>query len=98
MRKAIVCVPLERCAWSLHVAEKSDVREEIARVAAHVLHAREMLAAGGPVGRRLDFLVQELHREANTIGSKASDVEISNHVIEIKAAIERMREMIQNVE
>ena len=54
------------------MAEKSDVREEIARVLAHLQHARELLRAGGPVGRKLDFLVQELHREANTTASKGT--------------------------
>ncbi len=79
------------------LAEKSDVREEIARVAAHVQHAREVLEAGGPVGRRLDFLVQELHREANTIGSKANDLDLSRTVLDLKAAIERLREQVQNL-
>ncbi len=80
------------------LAEKSDVREEIARVAAHVQHAREMLAAGGPVGRRLDFLVQELHREANTIGSKTNDLDLSRAVFDLRAAVERLREQVQNLE
>lgn len=80
------------------LAEKSDVREEIARVEAHVLHARELLHAGGPVGRRLDFLVQELHREANTIGSKTNDLDLSRTVLDLRAAIERLREQVQNLE
>jgi len=79
------------------LAEKSDVREEIARVGAHVQHAREVLEAGGAVGRRLDFLVQELHREANTIGSKANDLDLSRTVLDLKAAIERLREQVQNL-
>jgi len=79
-------------------AEKSDVREEIARLQAHVVHAREVLAAGGPVGRRLDFLVQELHREANTIGSKTSDLDLSRTVLDLRTAIERLREQVQNLE
>ena len=80
------------------LAERSDVREEIARLEAHVTHARELLAAGGVVGRRLDFLVQELHREANTVGSKANDLELSRVVLDLRAAIERLREQVQNLE
>jgi uncharacterized protein (TIGR00255 family) len=80
------------------MAEKSDVREEIARVLAHLQHARELLASGGPVGRKLDFLVQELHREANTIGSKTNDLDLSRTVLELRAAIERLREQVQNLE
>ena len=80
------------------IAERSDVREEIARLEAHVTHARELLAAGGTVGRRLDFLVQELHREANTVGSKANDLDLSRVVLDLRAAIERLREQVQNLE
>jgi uncharacterized protein (TIGR00255 family) len=80
------------------LAEKSDVREEIARVQAHVQHAREIVRAGGAVGRRLDFLVQELHREANTIGSKTNDLDLSRTVLDLRAAIERLREQVQNLE
>ncbi len=80
------------------LAEKSDVREEIARIEAHVTHARELLAGGGAVGRRLDFLVQELHREANTVGSKANDLDLSRTVLDLRAAIERLREQVQNLE
>ena len=80
------------------MAEKSDVREEIARVQAHVQHAREVLAAGGPVGRRLDFLMQELHREANTIASKTNDLDMSRTVLDLRAAVERLREQVQNLE
>lgn len=80
------------------LAEKSDVREEIARVEAHVQHAREIVRAGGAVGRRLDFLVQELHREANTIGSKTNDLDLSRTVLDLRAAIERLREQVQNLE
>ncbi len=80
------------------LAERSDVREEIARLEAHVTHARELLAAGGVVGRRLDFLVQELHREANTVGSKANDLDLSRVVLDLRAAIERLREQVQNLE
>lgn len=80
------------------LAEKSDVREEIARLGAHIEHAHALLAEGGAVGRRLDFLVQELHREANTTASKTNDLELSRTVLELKAGVERLREQVQNLE
>jgi uncharacterized protein (TIGR00255 family) len=80
------------------LAERSDVREEIARVAAHVAHARDLLAGGGPIGRRLEFLAQELHREANTVGSKANDLDLSRRVLDLRAGVERLREQVQNLE
>lgn len=79
-------------------AERSDISEEILRLRSHLGQFDKLLEAEESPGRRLEFLVQEMHREANTIGSKANDVEIARHVIEIKAAVERIREMIQNVE
>jgi len=80
------------------LAEKSDVREEVARLQAHVEHARALLAEGGAVGRRLDFLVQELHREANTTASKTNDLGLSRTVLDLKADVERLREQVQNLE
>ena len=80
------------------LAEKSDVREEIARLDAHVTHARALLEEGGALGRQLDFLVQELHREANTTASKTGDLELSRTVLELKAGVERLREQVQNLE
>jgi uncharacterized protein (TIGR00255 family) len=80
------------------LADRSDVREELTRLAAHVAHAREILAAGGAVGRPLDFLAQELAREANTVGSKANDLELTRSVIGLKADVERLREQVQNLE
>jgi uncharacterized protein (TIGR00255 family) len=80
------------------MAERSDVREELTRLAAHVAHARELLAAGGQVGRPLDFLAQELAREANTVGSKANDLALTRSVIGLKADVERLREQVQNLE
>ncbi len=80
------------------LADRADVREEIARLEAHVQHAGEMLEAGGPVGRRLDFLVQEMHRETNTIGSKANDMALTRFVMDLKSEVERMREQVQNLE
>ena len=80
------------------LAERSDVREEVARLSAHIAHAREVLAEGGAIGRQLEFLVQELHREANTVGSKANDLALSRVVLELKTGIERLREQVQNLE
>jgi uncharacterized protein (TIGR00255 family) len=80
------------------MAEKSDVTEELARLAAHAGHARALLAEGGAVGRSLDFLVQEMNREANTVGSKANDLALTRTVIGLKADVERLREQVQNLE
>ena len=77
---------------------KMDVEEEIKRLTTHVNEVRRVLAAGGPVGRRLDFLMQELNREANTVGSKAAAIEMTNASVELKMLIEQMREQIQNLE
>jgi uncharacterized protein (TIGR00255 family) len=79
-------------------AERSDISEEIVRLQSHLEQFDAIMKLPESSGRKLDFLTQELFREANTIGSKSSDVQISRHVIEIKAAIEKIREMIQNVE
>jgi len=79
--------------------ERSDISEEVVRLRSHFGQFGEVLASPDDgSGRKLEFLTQEMFREANTIGSKANDVEIARHVIEIKAAIERVREMIQNIE
>ncbi len=77
---------------------KMDVDEELKRLTTHVSEVRRVLTAGGPVGRRLDFLMQELNREANTIGSKAAAIEMTNAAVELKLLIEQMREQIQNLE
>lgn len=79
-------------------AERSDISEEIVRLRSHLDQFDALLDSSESAGRKLEFLTQEMFREVNTIGSKANDVEISRQVIEIKAAIERIREMIQNVE
>jgi uncharacterized protein (TIGR00255 family) len=80
------------------IAAKADVREELDRLTAHVEQARGLLAQGGPVGRRLDFLAQELNRETNTLCAKAGDMELTNIGLELKAAVEQFREQVQNVE
>lgn len=79
-------------------ADKVDIDEEITRLGSHLSQLRQLLEGETPVGRRLDFLVQELNREANTIGSKANDTSISNLVIALKAEIEKVREQAQNIE
>jgi uncharacterized protein (TIGR00255 family) len=79
-------------------AERSDISEEIVRLRSHLQQFATIVDHEESSGRKLEFLTQEMGRETNTIGSKANDVEISRHVIEIKASIERVREMIQNVE
>lgn len=79
-------------------AERSDISEEIVRLRSHTAQFRETVDSQQSAGRKLEFVTQEMFRETNTIGSKANDSEISKHVIEIKGAIERIREMIQNVE
>jgi uncharacterized protein (TIGR00255 family) len=80
------------------LAAKADIREEIDRLKAHIQAARELLAAGGAVGRRLDFLAQEFGREANTLCAKANDVSLSRIGLELKAVVEQFREQVQNVE
>ena len=77
---------------------KGDVREELDRLAAHIEAARELIDSDEPVGRRLDFLMQELNREANTLCSKAADVELTRIGLDLKAVIDQVREQVQNVE
>lgn len=79
-------------------ADKVAVDEETVRLRSHLAQLDEMLASDVPIGRKLDFLIQEFNREANTIGSKCSDLTITRHVVDIKAEIEKIREQIQNVE
>jgi uncharacterized protein (TIGR00255 family) len=79
-------------------AIRIDVAEELARLASHLDEIERLLAAGGEVGKRLDFLIQELHREANTLGSKSAALELTNVSVEMKVAIEQMREQVQNLE
>ena len=80
------------------LATKADVREELDRLAAHVSEARMLIKEGSPVGRKLDFLCQELNREANTLCSKSSDLELTRVGLDLKTAVDRLREQIQNIE
>ena len=80
------------------IVARGDIREELDRLEAHVGAAREHMAEGGAIGRRLDFLCQEFNREANTLCSKSSDLELTRIGLALKAAIERLREQVQNVE
>lgn len=79
-------------------AEKMDVAEEVQRLRSHIAQAREALAGPGPCGKRLDFVAQELGREANTIGSKVQSASLASEVVSLKSQIERLREQVQNVE
>ena len=79
-------------------ADKVAVDEETVRLRSHIEQLREMLDKGGAIGRKLDFLIQEFNREANTIGSKAQDAEMARIVVELKCEIEKVREQIQNIE
>jgi uncharacterized protein (TIGR00255 family) len=79
-------------------ADKVAVDEETVRLRSHIAQLREMLSKGGAIGRKLDFLIQEFNREANTIGSKCNDIQISRQVVDIKAEIEKIREQVQNIE
>lgn len=92
-------VVAERVAMEVAVlADRCDISEEVVRLRSHLAKYRELLDEGGVVGRKLEFLLQEMNRETNTIGSKASNAEISRLVVEIKAELERIREQVQNVE
>jgi uncharacterized protein (TIGR00255 family) len=80
------------------IASKADIREELDRLVAHVAQARRLIAAGGPVGRKLDFLSQELNRESNTLCAKSNDVDLTNIGLELKTVVEQFREQVQNLE
>jgi uncharacterized protein (TIGR00255 family) len=82
----------------VHLAQKMDVDEELDRLDSHLQEMRDVLARDEAIGRRLDFLMQELNREANTLGSKSADISSTNASVELKVLIEQMREQIQNIE
>lgn len=81
------------------LAEKGDIAEEITRLHSHLAHFTETIQCEGePLGRKLDFITQEMHREINTIGSKTVDIKISKHVVLVKSEIDKIKEQIQNIE
>jgi uncharacterized protein (TIGR00255 family) len=90
--------PLRLEEEMLLLMQKMDIAEEIDRLEIHINEVQQALITHGPIGRRLDFLMQELHREANTLGSKSSDTEVSHLAIHLKVLIEQMREQAQNIE
>ncbi len=79
-------------------ADKCSIDEELVRLRSHFSQMRDMLKAGSPIGKKLDFLIQEMNREVNTIGSKSNNLDITRMVVELKSEIEKMREQIQNIE
>jgi uncharacterized protein (TIGR00255 family) len=83
---------------AIMLAAKADIREELDRLVAHVAQARKLIAEGGAVGRRLDFLAQELNRESNTLTAKSNDVELTNIGLGLKSVVEQFREQVQNLE
>lgn len=94
-----ITLPADRIAQeALLLATKADIQEELDRLRAHVAAARKLIAEGGPIGRRLDFLAQEFNREANTLCSKANAVELTAIGLDLKAAIDQLREQVQNIE
>jgi uncharacterized protein (TIGR00255 family) len=99
LTEAVPALPEERLAHEAAlVIGKADVREELDRLAAHLVAANGLLAEGGAIGRRFDFLCQEFNREANTLCSKSADLELTRIGLALKAAIEQLREQVQNIE
>ena len=100
-REMSATLPIDQAALSQEVvraAQRSDIAEEVTRFRAHLEHWDALTDADEPCGRKLDFLLQEMNREVNTIGSKADGLQVSEHIIDVKAELERMREQVQNVE
>ena len=92
-------MPEERLAQEVALlALKADVREELDRLVSHVHEARRLMSSGEAVGRKLDFLAQELNRESNTLCAKANDVELTKIGLELKTVVEQFREQVQNLE
>lgn len=101
MREILDAVPVDEGRLLNEVAifaDKVNVNEELIRLHSHIMQMRSFLQASEPIGRKMDFLIQEMNREINTIGSKSNDLEVARLVIDIKAVIEKLREQIQNVE
>ena len=100
-RELSATLPIDQAALAqevVRVAQRSDISEEVTRFRAHLEHWDALAEGDEPCGRKLDFLLQEMNREVNTIGSKADGLQVSEHIIEAKAELERMREQVQNVE
>ncbi len=100
-RELSATLPIDQAALAqevVRVAQRSDISEEVTRFRAHLEHWDALTDGDEPCGRKLDFLLQEMNREINTIGSKADGLLVSEHIIEAKAELERMREQVQNVE
>jgi uncharacterized protein (TIGR00255 family) len=101
VQELTVDVQVDRAAVALEVvrfAARSDISEELSRFRAHVVHWQQLVAAAEPCGRKLDFLLQEMNREVNTMGSKADGLKVSEVIIAAKAELEKMKEQVQNVE
>jgi uncharacterized protein (TIGR00255 family) len=101
LRTMLADAPLDETRILTEVAvwaQKTDVTEELARLRAHLEDLGAKLDKGGPVGRPLDFLIQELNREVNTLGAKADDLELSQAALAAKGMLEKMREQVQNLE
>jgi len=79
-------------------ADKVAINEEIVRLRSHIMQLSQMLKSGEPIGRKIDFIVQEFNREANTIGSKGNDSEMAKVIVDLKSEIEKIREQAQNIE
>jgi uncharacterized protein (TIGR00255 family) len=100
-REIAAAVPIDQASLSqevVRVAQRSDISEEVTRFHGHLAHWDALSESPEPCGRKLDFLLQEMNREINTIGSKADGLQVSEVVIQAKAELERMREQVQNVE
>ena len=80
------------------LTEKSDITEEIVRIKSHLKHLEEVVKSSDVIGKKLDFIIQELRREVNTIGSKSQDIELSTIVVEMKHELEKIKEQIQNLQ
>lgn len=99
LMEQLPALPAERIAQEVAMlAAKADVREELDRLEAHISAGRDLLDSGKPCGRKLEFLAQEFHREANTLGSKSHDIELTRIGLDLKAAIDQIREQVANVE
>ena len=91
-------VPMSQLEGAVALVKEADIHEELVRLESHLTHMRQTLARSQLVGKTLDFIAQELMREANTIGAKANDAEAARHVVQLKGCIERIREQVQNLE